>query len=180
MKHSLPQRISTWIGDRITLVGLWISYPLAAMTAFISGMANRDDFQWIAICFAVIQIILAADASIRVRRRIRLSRGRDRKIDKELLRGSFSLLTPLIIIGAAQHIFRRILAIEYDSQALEVLGYTPGRDAFLHLAMLGGLWVILIAYIGKYRWDYFISLREEAEEEARTSKRQRRRSQHEA
>ena len=167
-----------WTADRLSLAALWVSYPLVAMTAMLTGFADRFNFQWIAIILATMQIMLAADASVKTKRRIRTSRGKQRKIDQELFRGSVALVGPLVAIGAAQDIFRRMLSIEYDPKALKILGYAPGQNSFFYLAMLGGLWVILIAYIGKYRWDYFIELREEAVDNTRRLKRQRKRSKH--
>lgn len=175
MGRSRLKLLIRWIADRLSLVALWASYPLVAMIAMFTESADHPNFQWAAIILATVLIMLAADASVKTKRRIRLSRGKERQMDKELFRGSVSLLGPLLIIGFAQHIFRRILSIEYDAQALKMLGYTPGQEAFLYLTMLGGLWVILIAYIGKYRWDYFIELREEAAKDARRLKRKKRR-----
>lgn len=176
MKHSLSRRITIWMGDRLSLIGLWISYPVVAMLAMISGASESDDFQWIAIILAACIVMLATDASVRSRRRIRLTRGRSREFDKDIFWGSTAILSPLIAIVVAQDMLRRMLSIEKNPEALSVLGYTPGEDSFFYLAMLGGLWVILIAYIGKYRWDRFIELREEAIKEARNLKRQERRS----
>lgn len=168
------QRTFDWWSDRLTFIVLLSWYPLIS-TIYLLSDVIENNYIFFTIMFSITQIVLASDASERLRRRLRLARGKDKFIRSERFRGGLEILSALSVIAAAQHIFRTLLTIESDPTSLHAIGYNPAEDAFFYVSLLGALWVILIAYIGKYRWDDYIMRLEHKALQKRRARRQIRR-----
>lgn len=150
---SSPKPIRGGGGSRLTFWCLVLSYPILSLLC-VAGKWLEDGTVRVVLTdtYCVIAILLAFDASLKIRRRTKGIK----KPWSQAADAALDLMPTLFLVAMAQVMNRDMASMLVDPEFIKKFDYKPSREVQHALQWMGAMWTILLAYTVKYHWDALI------------------------